>query len=108
MALYDPNEFPAETKTDFTLADILAWARKKPADEAYTYSDSSNCALCQFLRVTGRAKQPGVWPYGWKDRALSYRARPGHRIADALADALVSRPHTFGAFADRLEKALSA
>lgn len=55
MALYDPNEFP-ETKVgaDFTLADVLAWARTKPADEVYSYYDAGSCAATQFGRETGR------------------------------------------------------
>ena len=44
--------------TDFTIADVLAWARTKPADEVYVYTDSTNCALCQFLRETGRVLKP--------------------------------------------------
>ena len=45
---------------DFTISDVLAWARTKPADERYDYSDGSNCALCQFLDETGRAANPRV------------------------------------------------
>lgn len=65
-------------QTDFTIADVLAWARTKPADERYNYQDSTNCALCQFLRDTDRAERPrvsmwadnvrGGWSEDWQDR----------------------------------------
>jgi hypothetical protein len=53
---------------DFSISDVLAWARTKPADEEYDYgrgvwSDSSGgCALCHFLHDTGRATKPVIWP----------------------------------------------
>jgi hypothetical protein len=43
---------------DFTIADVLAWARTKPADESYSYGSNTDCALCQFVRETGRVRQP--------------------------------------------------
>jgi hypothetical protein len=97
MALYDPREFPeAETVSkDFTLADVLVWARTKPADEAYDYCSSHRCALAQFGIATGRPHLVG--PDG-TDLLLQ---RP------ALNDALAGSPLTFGAFADRLEQALA-
>jgi hypothetical protein len=53
-------------QTDFTIADVLVWARTKPADEAYNYVDARDCALCQFLRETGRVASPSVnaWDFG--------------------------------------------
>lgn len=46
--------------TDFTIADVLAWARTKPTDERYNYTDSGNCAVCQFVRETGRVAEPSL------------------------------------------------
>jgi hypothetical protein len=40
--------------TDFTIADVLAWARTKPADESYNFISPRNCAVAQFGRATGR------------------------------------------------------
>lgn len=35
---------------DFTIADVLAWARTKPADEPYKFSSPKDCALGQYAR----------------------------------------------------------
>ena len=97
MALYDPKQFPeAETvSTDFSLADVLAWARTKPADEAYDYCSSHRCALAQFGIATGRPHLVG--PDG-TDLLLQ---RP------ILNNALAESTLTFGALVDRLEQALA-
>src|SRR4249919_1111481 len=107
MALYDPNEFPeTETGVDFTLADVLAWARSKPADEAYDYGDFKNCAVCRFLRDSGRCDDPAVSSNHWRDRKR--RDGGGHHYFDnRIRLAAKEYPTTFDAFADRLEKALS-
>jgi hypothetical protein len=42
------------TAPDFTIADVLAWARTKPADERYDFTNSLACALAQFGKATGR------------------------------------------------------
>lgn len=60
-------------QADFTVADVLAWARTKPADGRYDYDSSTRCALCCFLRETGRATSPVVdmEVFGkarWRDR----------------------------------------
>lgn len=92
MALYDPREFP-ETKTDFTLADVLAWARTKPANEEYQFLNSSMCAVAQFGIETRR-------PYLIAVDDLT-------TIDPILCDVAVEGDWTFGAFADRLEKKLA-
>jgi hypothetical protein len=106
MALYDPQEFPAETRTDFSLSEILAWARMKPADEGYDYCSNGHCAIAQFLRETGRAKNPLVDIVGWCDGPRGNNHPYDTQIAAAANCA--SRYSTFGAFADRLEKVLAA
>jgi hypothetical protein len=40
--------------SDFTIADVLAWARTKPADERYDFTDCNGCAVARFGRETGR------------------------------------------------------
>jgi hypothetical protein len=45
---------------DFTIADVLAWARTKPADEFYNFGKPGECALAQFGRATGRNYLVGV------------------------------------------------
>lgn len=83
--------------TDFTVADVLAWARTKPAGERYNYMDNSNCALCQFLRETGRAKQPYVKGFTWVEDGGSSRYIPAP-IQGPLCEG------AFGRLADRLAK----
>lgn len=99
MALYDPNEFPQEVETtkDFTLADVLAWARTKPADERYSYCNADNCAVAQFGRETGRPHLIDIGFLALEDWDLNEAAQ-----GDGDASTW-----TFGAFADRLEKALA-
>jgi hypothetical protein len=102
MALYDPQEFPAETRTDFSLEEILAWARMKPADERYCFADTQGCALFQFLKERGLpVASAGVT--GWEDHDQNW-----HDIGAGLSGGILSgSPTTFGAFADRLEKVLA-
>lgn len=99
--------------SDFTVADVLAWARTKPADEVYYYQDSFDCALCRFLKNTGRASAPQVSPHGTDDGGF-WRDADGERHAypKELEPALASqRPiyedlwgeETFGALVKRLE-----
>lgn len=96
MALYDPNEAPAEAKAGFTLAELLAWAKTKPADEPYDYCDSRSCALAQFGLATGRSYLAG---------------KNGTSVLNAwreLRDAACGPGHdTFGLLVTRLEKALA-
>lgn len=51
---------------DFTIADVLAWARTKPADERYNYW-CNQCAIGQFLVETGRAaSEPEMAQRRWR------------------------------------------
>jgi hypothetical protein len=94
---------------DFTIADVLAWARTKPADERYDYTASSNCALCQFLRETGRGVNPSVGPDGWSggERGGNYKLLPAginNAVQDVDSDAPRTVGWTFGELVKRLEK----
>lgn len=83
---------------------MLVWARAKPADEPYEYDSTRGCAICQFLNETGRAKSAGVGLGGsWWDDFTANRGQVDERVNGAAAE----RPHTFGAFAKRLEGALA-
>jgi hypothetical protein len=91
---------------DFTIADVLAWARTKPADEHYRYNDNTNCALCQFLRETGRARAPSAGSVTWADweSGIPYRGRwIDHPIPQEIGRA-VCRVRTFGDLVEQLEK----
>lgn len=63
--------------TDFTVADVLAWARTKPADEQFDYGDADKCAIAQFGRDTGRAHLVGLL-------SAELRAVCGEQIEDAV------------------------
>lgn len=90
---------------DFTVAELLAWARTKPAGERYDYGDVNNCALCQFLRETGRESNPSV---GGESYYLS-----GRRVTlpEDIGDAVLAAGDyddfgnrwTFGRLVKRLE-----
>jgi hypothetical protein len=104
MALYDPKEFPTEAPAkvspDFSVAEFLDWARRKPAGERYDYNDIANCAMCQFLRETGRALEPRV-SSTWRERYVPNSRRP---LPPKLDNALASLGGwTFGALVKRLE-----
>jgi hypothetical protein len=76
---------------DFTVADVLAWARTKPADERYNFCDPDKCAVAQFGLATGRAHLIGL-------RFGELRAA----CSDFLP-ALIENSWTFGALVKRLE-----
>jgi hypothetical protein len=56
----DGDVVDAPVSPDFSVQDVLAWARTKPADGVYCYTDPGNCALAQFGRHTGRRDLIGV------------------------------------------------
>lgn len=101
------------TEPDFTIADVLAWARTKPADGYYPFEQASECALCIFLRDTGRADNPVVGPYVCEEFPASWNelGGPDHVFSLELDDALSARRvcgarevrWTFGALVTRLE-----
>lgn len=69
----------AMATADFSLFDVLVWARTKPADETYDFTNSRQCALAQFGAATGRQHLIGkdgtellrLWP------ALKEAVNPG-------------------------------
>lgn len=87
----------AQGRKDFTIADVLAWARTKPADGRYEYLDPTNCAVAQFGRETGRPYLIGV-----SSLLLNYPA-----LFDVAAGNDVSYALTFGAIVARCEAALT-
>lgn len=82
-------------QTDFTIADVLAWARTKPADEEYNFIRSGVCALGQYARE--------VCGFSLGDAACGYYSEfvsPDllHAAAGSSDDEC-----TFGLFVARLE-----
>ena len=91
--------------TDFSIGDVLAWARTKPAGERYNYGDNENCALCHFLRETGRCATPFVGGYGWSVSEAEWDpGTPQFQLSNRLGNALVDGGWTYGGLAKRLEK----
>jgi hypothetical protein len=97
MALYDPAPRETVVSPDFTIAEFLDWARRKPANERYDYCDSSVCALAQFGLETGRGHLVEASGTAFLNRLENRR----------LHEAVLRQPETFGALVTRLE-ALSA
>lgn len=104
MALYDPNEFPQEVETTkgFTLAELLVWARSKPADETYDYVNANNCAVAQFGRESGHPELLNLSPEELERKHVCL-----DRIARGNYCTHRSLRWTFGAFVARLEEALA-
>lgn len=91
---------------DFTVAEFLAWARTKPAVDEYRYGSTTNCALCQFLRETGRGVRPVVGNNYWRaDYGCAENTIPEViALASRGNTAFCSwEPETFGALVERLE-----
>jgi hypothetical protein len=84
---------------DFTIADVLEWARTKPARETYNFCDPDNCAAAQFGRATGRDYLIGVGDLRRIDHDL-WRAVIGNE-----GDQSFDR-YTFGPLVKRLEALL--
>ncbi len=85
--------------TALTREAFAEFCESKPADEKYEYTDSQNCAFCQFLKHLG-FKSPSVGPFSW----WPYDGRESDRqpLPDGVGSALVGMPETFGALAARL------
>lgn len=75
-------------------SQFLTFCRSKPADEGYTFTDSTACACGQF-----------AYSLGWDGEDYDSELRAACEPPE-ICDAAGTRPHTFGALADRLEAAL--
>jgi hypothetical protein len=82
--------------SDFTIADVLVWARTKPADEAYDFYDASVCAIAQFGEATGRQRLIDLSDLTAGDEAAG--------LPLGLSDAVIGGDWTFGALVERLER----
>lgn len=93
------------TSADFTIADVLVWARTKPPRKRYDYVGDCNglCALDYFLIETGRSAEPCVTPSSWHDGDGNWRDLPLGTDA-----AVARRPWTFGALTKRIAELVSA
>jgi hypothetical protein len=87
--------------SDFTISDVLEWARTKPADERYDYVSSCRCALAQFLIAT-RDPNARAFPGSWID-GLGQDHPLDSRIDDA-AQGSCPNDRTFGKLVERLEE----
>lgn len=97
----DPSGFDPSRGLDFTPAEILAWARTKPADEWYDYGDIQGCAVYQFVKERGLPIDCAGGFGHWFDTE-------GEMHGGGIpAGVLCNSPNTFGALADRLKQALA-
>lgn len=80
--------------TDFTVRDVLEWARTKPADEQYDFTEASDCAVAQFGKATGRPHLVGL-------PCSEVAALNPQLLAVVTA---IGEDATFGALVRRLEK----
>ncbi len=94
-------------QTDFTIKDVLEWARTKPADERYNYTMPMSCALCHFLRDTGRCAEPIIRPFidgcdffGWRSVSSGDRL---YKPYDAALEPALMKGGTFGGLVRLLE-----
>jgi hypothetical protein len=79
------------------------WVRMQPAEDEYCYIDTGGCAFATFLGAQGIPFESvgGEEWYGPGMRAL-------HKLPAHVADALVIKPRTYGALAERLGCAVDA
>jgi hypothetical protein len=88
----------------FTIADVLAWARTKPANEEYDFIHAGVCALGQYARSRGISKDDAACEL--------YRCKFAPEVFYLLRCAANGTYRdggcTFGGFVKRLEKILPA
>jgi hypothetical protein len=77
---------------DFTIADVIEWARTKPPSERYDFGNSGNCVIAQFGKATGRGCLLNLGP-----------ARLLYTVGHDLYSAAIGNC-TFGGFVKALEK----
>jgi hypothetical protein len=82
---------------DFTVEDFSSWARTIRPEKRYDYDDIDGCALCHYFHDRGIGFRGGVGGSFWEDVSGQERSIP-----DAIAMALLRRPWTYGALAERL------
>lgn len=87
---------------DFSVADVLAWARTKPAGEPYQFVNAGVCALGQYARAHGwseaQARCGSYEVYVSDD--LRWAANP----CGPVGTSKTLWGGTFGQFVKRLEK----
>lgn len=85
--LFNPDWKKPETKPDvFSLASLIRWLEKQPADRAYDYHDIFGCIVCQYLDAM--CETP--WPERGRFSKVFSSIDQYHAVAAAM-------PWTFGA-----------
>jgi hypothetical protein len=104
--LYNPNWNPLESST---LQDLVNWLETMPADGTYSYFDSENCLLCNYLKSRG-IPNPIVNKLCWYEFSGSLRPYelPEHfnRVSEGSLFSNPNKRHTYGAALKRA-KAIS-
>ena len=87
---------------DFTIADVLAWARTKPADEEYNFVCAGVCALGQYAQARGMSEDDAACEL-YRGR---FERRDFMQLRDAANGISLDGGCTFGGFVKRLEALL--
>jgi hypothetical protein len=87
----------------FDLPSFIAFVASKDAGEEYRYTDTSNCALCQYAREVLGYSSPRA---GGTCFYSTTGARAEVTIPNSVAHEIADYPETYGALLQRL-KALS-
>lgn len=81
------------------MEELEKFARSKPADEKYEYKNPKTCAVAEFAKSVGMESQY----YGLNDEKKIINPDEGYIFTEAEIYA-ASKPHTFGALADRIRQ----
>lgn len=73
----------APTPKHGTLDGLIQWLERKPRDGVYSFHDSKNCLVCQYMRRTRLTE----WPM---EMRFMFHGLDRHRVAAA-------EPLTYGA-----------
>ena len=93
--LYNPKWSKVRTR----FPRFYRWLARQPADKSYQYFNSCNCGYAQYLPSYGVLAIVG--PSSWMGLWLGVVPCMG-RVPHAIDNALIMRPHTFGAVLQRL------
>lgn len=93
-----------QTKVDTSLAGLIAWLEKQPADTVYCYTDNGHCLMAQWVsHLVGGRPVWGSARKGYDVAGTDPEYRRFH-FADIETPIALPHPRTFGAALDRARK----
>lgn len=85
------------------MEEFEKFARSKPADEAYNYSDAVNCPCAQFAKAFGM--EDDYFAISETDKLKRMLEDPDATYPfTELEIYAATKPHTFGALAERIKE----